>query len=228
MLPIPTQDWFQSLQTCRWFPERRNYPSTWECSWRLRLVPWLALSPHAGLQRRKARRLRIEIQEQVFLAAQDLLLQTRRPQKGRVSDERSCIAHLPPQNLGVLGPALLPQHSQSEQGQQKTVDARRNSGRVSDVLSSKNIHCNFVLKKCRKVRLNIGWVQTCTVCCIKTASPDAIAAMKQFSEALLCSRREHQGQGFCAVGVVKCLPMSELAEREGFEPSVQVLARTTV
>ena len=88
--------------------------------------------------------------------------------------------------------------------------------------------CNFVLKKCRKVRLNIGWVQTCTVCCIKTALPDAIAAMKQFSEALLCSRREHQGQGFCAVGVVKCLPMSELAEREGFEPSVQVLARTTV
>jgi hypothetical protein len=30
------------------------------------------------------------------------------------------------------------------------------------------------------------------------------------------------------MGLGKCLPMSELAEREGFEPSVQVLARTTV
>jgi hypothetical protein len=63
---------------------------------------------------------------------------------------------------------------------------------------------------------------------IKTASPDAIAAMRQFSEALLCSRWGHQGQGLCSVGVVKCLPMSELAERQGFEPWVQVLARTTV
>ena len=150
MSPIPRQDWFQSLQTCKWSPERRNYRSTWGCSWRLRLVPWLALSPHAGLQRRKARRLRIEIQEQVFLAAQDLLLQTRRPQKGRVSDERSCIAHLPPQNLGVLGPALLPQHSQSEQGQQKTGDARTNSGRASDVLSSKNIHLQFRAQEVQK------------------------------------------------------------------------------
>ena len=25
--------------------------------------------------------------------------------------------------------------------------------------------CNFVLKKCRKVRVNIGWIQTYTVCC---------------------------------------------------------------
>ena len=57
---------------------------------------------------------------------------------------------------------------------------------------------------------------------IKTASPDAIAAMKQFSEALLCCRWGHQGQGFCAVGVVKCLPMSELAEREGFGPTAHI------
>jgi hypothetical protein len=56
--------------------------------------------------------------------------------------------------------------------------------------------------------------------------------MKQFSEALLCSTYVPDGdvkdKGFCSVGIVKCLPMSELAEREGFEPSVQVLARTTV
>ena len=55
---------------------------------------------------------------------------------------------------------------------------------------------------------------------IKTASPDAIAAMKQFSEALLCSTWRQYGQGFCAVEVAKCLPMSELAEREGFKHAI--------
>jgi hypothetical protein len=30
------------------------------------------------------------------------------------------------------------------------------------------------------------------------------------------------------VGVVRCVSTSELAERQGFEPWVQVLARTTV
>ena len=67
---------------------------------------------------------------------------------------------------------------------------------------------------------------------IKTASPDATAAMKQFSEILLCSACAPDGDikanGSVQVGFVKYLPMSELAEREGFEPSVQVLARTTV
>ena len=67
---------------------------------------------------------------------------------------------------------------------------------------------------------------------IKTASPDAIAAMKQFSEALLCSTYAPDGdikaKSSVQLGIVKCLPMSKLTEREGFEPSVQVLARTTV
>jgi hypothetical protein len=56
---------------------------------------------------------------------------------------------------------------------------------------------------------------------IKTASPDAIAAMKQFSEALLCSTcgapdGDIEVKGSVQLGVVKCLPMSGLAEREGF------------
>ena len=54
---------------------------------------------------------------------------------------------------------------------------------------------------------------------IKTASPDAIAAMRQFS-ALLCSTCAPSGElkvkASVQLGVPKCLPMSELAERHGF------------
>ena len=57
---------------------------------------------------------------------------------------------------------------------------------------------------------------------IKTASPDAIAAMELFFEALLCSTCAPDGdikvKGSVAVGVVECLPMSELAEREDSNP----------
>lgn len=64
---------------------------------------------------------------------------------------------------------------------------------------------------------------------IKTASPDAMAAMKQFSEALLCSTFAPDRASRLRVlfsGVVKCLPMSKLAEREGFYSRrlMQVLA----
>ncbi|MBI3645334.1 MAG: tyrosine-type recombinase/integrase [Acidobacteriales bacterium] len=48
---------------------------------------------------------------------------------------------------------------------------------------------------------------------IKTASPDAIAAMRQFSEALMCSTCAPDGglnpRGSVAVGVDKCPSLSE-------------------
>ena len=44
----------------------------------------------------------------------------------------------------------------------------------------------------------------------------------EFAECL------HVLRAWAVTGLVKCPPTSDLAEREGFEPSVQVLARTTV
>jgi hypothetical protein len=61
---------------------------------------------------------------------------------------------------------------------------------------------------------------------IKTASPDAIAAMKQFSEALLCSTcaPDEQRKGRTRGSVIlltASAPIECVAEGEGFEPPVR-------
>ena len=57
---------------------------------------------------------------------------------------------------------------------------------------------------------------------IKTASPDAIAAMRQFSEALLCStcapNDGNKVKGSVAVKVAKCLPVSEWRRKRDSNP----------
>src|SRR5712692_2790836 len=55
-------------------------------------------------------------------------------------------------NLSVLGPALLPQHSRTEQGPQKRATRVEILVEPRMCCQAGTYICNFVLKKCKKVR----------------------------------------------------------------------------